>query len=541
MSKIKTREVIKGGIKVLNKGATALDKTKNNLVNIKEKSENAYNNYLYNDSNDYASQKVEKATDNLANKGIRQLERTGRKNAFQSKENIKNIKSKINEFKNKRQLNKTKKTIKTAKNTIKNTKKVVKETAKTIERAKKLAISTVKKTVHGIKAVAHGIKVTVTTIKNIIAGIKALISLIIAGGWIAIVIIIVICLVGMLCNSVFGIFFSNEKVDENSILMKDVVAECNQDFSNRIQIIQNENYHEDYVLNGEMASWKDVLIVYTIKEGDGVSNTDVATIDNLKKDKIKEIFWKMNSLSFEVKDEMVIEKGININEAPKEVLKKVLHININHKKLDDMIVEYNFNSLQKLQIKEISSPEYSSLWNGIIYGLNETGDFLSWRQNDAKWGNVRIGNTNRTLSEIGCLVTSIAILIEKSGVETTISPFNPGSFVEELNKKGGFDSGGNLQYTPISKIAPNFKYEGNINLRGKTKEEKFSLIKKYFDNGYYLTVEVKGATPGNQHWVAVIDINASDIIIVDPSSNQNNLWNAYEFSKTSQFSYFKVS
>ena len=345
----------------------------------------------------------------------------------------------------------------------------------------------------------------------------------------------------MLCNSVFGIFFSNEKVDENSILMKDVVAECNQDFSNRIQIIQNENYHEDYVLNGEMASWKDVLIVYTIKEGDGVSNTDVATIDNLKKDKIKEIFWKMNSLSFEVKDEMVIEKGININEAPKEVLKKVLHININHKKLDDMIVEYNFNSLQKLQIKEISSPEYSSLWNGIIYGLNETGDFLSWRQNDAKWGNVRIGNTNRTLSEIGCLVTSIAILIEKSGVETTISPFNPGSFVEELNKKGGFDSGGNLQYTPISKIAPNFKYEGNINLRGKTKEEKFSLIKKYFDNGYYLTVEVKGATPGNQHWVAVIDINASDIIIVDPSSNQNNLWNAYEFSKTSQFSYFKVS
>ena len=541
MSKIKTREVIKGGIKVLNKGATALDKTKNNLVNIKEKSENAYNNYLYNDSNDYASQKVEKATDNLANKGIRQLERTGRKNVFQGKENIKTIKSKINEFKNKRQLNKTKKTIKTAKNTIKNTKKVVKETAKTIERAKKLAISTVKKTVHGIKAVAHGIKVTVTTIKNIIAGIKALISLIIAGGWIAIVIIIVICLVGMLCNSVFGIFFSNEKVDENSILMKDVVAECNQDFSNRIQIIQNENYHEDYVLNGEMASWKDVLIVYTIKEGDGVSNTDVATIDNLKKDKIKEIFWKMNSLSFEVKDEMVIEKGININEAPKEVLKKVLHININHKKLDDMIVEYNFNSLQKLQIKEISSPEYSSLWNGIIYGLNETGDFLSWRQNDAKWGNVRIGNTNRTLSEIGCLVTSIAILIEKSGVETTISPFNPGSFVEELNKKGGFDSGGNLQYTPISKIAPNFKYEGNINLRGKTKEEKFSLIKKYFDNGYYLTVEVKGATPGNQHWVAVIDINASDIIIVDPSSNQNNLWNAYEFSKTSQFSYFKVS
>ena len=81
----------------------------------------------------------------------------------------------------------------------------------------------------------------------------------------------------------------------------------------------------------------------------------------------------------------------------------------------------------------------------------------------------------------------------------------------------------------------------NVNLSEKDKEEKFNLIKKYFDKGYYIVVEVKGATPGNQHWVAVVDINANDVIIVDPASNQTNLWNAYEFSKTSQFIYFKVN
>ena len=539
MTKIKTRNLVKGTIKTIDKGAIALSKTKDNIVNIKEK----FDDVLDSESNpnEYANSRFQTTTEKIVNRGVSDFNKRGKKNLKQTKNNIIKAKNKINDMKTRRILNKSKKTIKTTKNTIKTTKKVVKETVKTLDRAKKVAITAVKKTAQGIKAVAHGVKATISAIKAILAGIKALISLIIAGGWIAIVIIVVICLVSLLCSSIFGIFFSNEKVDKNSVVMKDVVAECNKEFSDRLQTIQAENYHEDYVLSGKMASWKDVLIVYTIKEANGIDKKELVTIDKTKKDMIKEIFWKMNILSFEVKTEMVVEKGINAEELPKEVQKKVLHINISNKTIDDMAIEYNFNTLQKLQVKEISSPEYSSLWNGIIYGINTTGDFLSWRQSDDKWGNIRIGNTSRTISEIGCLITSIAILIEKSGVETTISPFNPGSFVEELNKKGGFDSGGNLQYTPISKIAPNFKYEGNINLRGKTKEEKFSLIKKYFDNGYYLTVEVKGATPGNQHWVAVIDINASDIIIVDPSSNQNNLWNAYEFSKTSQFSYFKVS
>jgi hypothetical protein len=49
----------------------------------------------------------------------------------------------------------------------------------------------------------------------------------------------------------------------------------------------------------------------------------------------------------------------------------------------------------------------------------------------ASWSNIRIGNTTSTISEIGCLVISIAILIEKSEVENKLVPFNPGVFVDE--------------------------------------------------------------------------------------------------------------
>ncbi len=49
----------------------------------------------------------------------------------------------------------------------------------------------------------------------------------------------------------------------------------------------------------------------------------------------------------------------------------------------------------------------------------------------ASWSNIRIGNTTSTISEIGCLVISIAILIEKSEVENKLVPFNPEVFVDE--------------------------------------------------------------------------------------------------------------
>lgn len=131
-------------------------------------------------------------------------------------------------------------------------------------------------------------------------------------------------------------------------------------------------------------------------------------------------------------------------------------------------------------------------------------------------------------------------MIEKSGCNTLIKPFNPGTFLEKLNDVNSFDGNGNLQYAGVTRAVPAFKYVGNVNLRGKSREEKLSLIKQYQNNGYYITAEVKGATPGNQHWVAVINVEGNNVLMVDPGSSQTIMWNAYNYEKTSQFNYFKV-
>lgn len=544
LADIKVKDIAKKGVKTINKAVVQTERFKDNIVRTKEKAEETVSNDI--NSNEYASNKIKFATDRAFDESVNQFNKQGQKSFMKTKENYQKSKAKIKQLKKKIKdkrkvkstVKNTKTAIKTSKEVAKKTEKTAKETIKASKRTMQIAKETAKRTAQGVKV---AIKTTISAIKAIIAGTKALVAAIVAGGWVAVIVIIVICLVALMCSSIFGIFFSSQKTSANSITMNTVVAECNQEFSDKLQSIQDSNPHDDYVLEGSMASWKDVLTVYTIKQSNGVNQQDVMTIDDNKKNVIKQIFWDMNSLTSEVKDEMVTEQGTNADEMPKQVQKKVLHIKINTKTLEQMKNDYHFSPAQNKQLAELTDNRYASLWNGVIYGATDSGEYVNWRQAGQSWSNIKIGNTNSTIGNIGCLVTSIAILIEKSGVPTpNIEPFNPGTFVETLNKNGGFDERGNLYYGPISKVVPNFKYVGNVNLRGKSRSEKLALITQYVNAGYFVTEEVKGATPGNQHWVAVTGVNGNNVIMVDPASNQTDMWSAYEWSKSSQFNYFKA-
>lgn len=544
MADIKVKDIAKKGVKTINKAVVQTERFKDNIVRTKEKAEETVSNDI--NSNEYASNKIKFATDRVFDESVNQFNKQGQKSFMKTKENYQKSKAKIKQLKKKIKdkrkvkstVKNTKTTIKTSKEVAKKAEKTAKETIKASKRATQIAKETAKRTAQGVKV---AIKTTISAIKAIIAGTKALVTAIVAGGWVAVIVIIVICLVALMCSSIFGIFFSSQKTSANSITMNTVVAECNQEFSDKLQSIQDSNPHDDYVLEGSMASWKDVLTVYTIKQSNGVNQQDVMTIDDNKKNVIKQIFWDMNSLTSEVRDEMVTEQGTNADEMPKQVQKKVLHIKINTKTLEQMKNDYHFSSAQNKQLVELTDNKYASLWNGVIYGAADSGEYVNWRQAGQSWSNIKIGNTNSTLGQIGCLVTSISILIEKSGCNTTISPFNPGTFLEALNKNNAFDGSGNLQYAGVTRAVPNFSYVGNVNLRGKSRTEKLALITQYFNQGYYLAIEVKGATPGNQHWVAITGISGNNVIIVDPASDGTDLWSSYEWGKTSQFNYFKAN
>ena len=160
------------------------------------------------------------------------------------------------------------------------------------------------------------------------------------------------------------------------------------------------------------------------------------------------------------------------------------------------------------------------------YGVS-TGDFANWTQKCEECRNVHLGNSGYTIYNAGCLATSVAMLIAKSGADTSIivknqGAFNNVTFVKELNKVGGF-SGGNLQYGPITKIVPNFKYLGQHELPS-SREEKIRVLQDQINKGLYVSIEVKKRCTGKTHFVALDSIQGDHIFIMDPATKETETW-----------------
>lgn len=231
MSEIKVKP--KGTIKKLDKNIVQLQKLKNNIVTTKEKTNEFTTNEENNTAEDYASIKVQNDISYISRKGIIKTNEIGKKSLKETQENfikgkqkVETLKPKIKEKKARELKNVVKKTnktikkgtrqsIKTAKNTTsltkkgiktteqvaKNSKKVAKESIKMAQRAVRISKKAIQTT---IKATKTAIKATIQTVKAIIAATKALISAIAAGGWVAVVIILVIVLIAGFIAAIFN-------------------------------------------------------------------------------------------------------------------------------------------------------------------------------------------------------------------------------------------------------------------------------------------------------------------------------------------------
>ena len=171
-----------------------------------------------------------------------------------------------------------------------------------------------------------------------------------------------------------------------------------------------------------------------------------------------------------------------------------------------------------------------------------TGEYASWKQYEGDWVDVPMGDSGKTIKQIGCLATSISIQIARSGVDTKVEgTFNPGTFVQYLNKHGGFASGGNFIWSSAEMVAPSFKYSDDIQgLLGWSKEAKLNKIKELTSQkDTYVVAEVKGNT--GQHWVAIDKVEGDTIKMMDPGSSSTDMWSQYSWSNTSRLVVFKVS
>ena len=104
-------------------------------------------------------------------------------------------------------------------------------------------------------------------------------------------VIVLICLVGLIAGSSFGIFFSGED-SGTGLTMPAVVREINQEYLDKLDAIKAGTVHDRLEMVGSRAVWREVLAVYAVKTTtDPDTPQEVAAVDEGKKALMKEIFW----------------------------------------------------------------------------------------------------------------------------------------------------------------------------------------------------------------------------------------------------------
>lgn len=302
----------------------------------------------------------------------------------------------------------TRNTVKTTERTAKVTVKTAQQTARATQRAAQAAAKAAKAAAQAAKAAAKAavqaakiaVKVAIAIIKMMMAATKALIAAIAAGGWVAVVVILVICMIGLIIGSAFGIFFSNDSALDNSITVSQAVIEINGEFQADIQsridaLASQDSYDEVHIsyegdIEGDSDTpnnWSDVLTVYAVKfTGEDM---EVLTFDETRVAALRDIFNEMNKVS--VRHEVITEEvpvetpspAPSPSQEPETRTKKTLIVYVTVKSLtyEQASPIYSFTAEQIQIANEMMSPQYYSLFAQLlgvdIYGGADLTQIIS--------------------------------------------------------------------------------------------------------------------------------------------------------------------
>ena len=195
-------------------------------------------------------------------------------------------------------------------------------------------------------------------LRSIIAAAQSLLAAIAAGGSTVVAMVLVICLIGLLIVSPFGIFFSVED-SGTGYTMPEAVSVLNGEFAARIEQIKAENPYDELDMDNAgsaamISNWRDVLAVYAVRTTtDNASPDEVATLTEEKMEILREIFWDMNAITYWTE---IVPGGKD------EADTVILHITVTIKTHLQMADEHQFNTEQRRLLEELMQPKYQELF-----------------------------------------------------------------------------------------------------------------------------------------------------------------------------------
>lgn len=197
-------------------------------------------------------------------------------------------------------------------------------------------------------------------------------------------VVVLICIVGLVVASPFGIFFSGEDSGTGQTI-RTAIQEINQDYQARLDELRASAAYDVVEVSGSRAVWKEVLAVYAVRTTTNPDNPqEVATVDGNKRQMLEDIFWEMNQISHatETRTETVVEVtddgSGNLVETEVTVTRIYLLITVRHRTAQEMADYYAFDQEQRDQLAELLDKENGALWMEALYGITgEAGDLVA--------------------------------------------------------------------------------------------------------------------------------------------------------------------
>lgn len=261
--------------------------------------------------------------------------------------------------------------IKGAQRTAANTQKAAKAAQQITQRMQAAA----KATVRGIRAAAHAV---MAALKAAVAAMQSLAAAILAGGWVAVVIILLICLIALVMGSSYGIFFGVESTGSGTSVSQ-AVRNLNQEYADHLQQISESVSHDRQEMTSNDGSlsinWQEVLAVFSAKVSGASDGEQVASLTDAQVDILRDILWEMNDVDYSTHTESHEVEVTTTNDDGEEetttetVSETVLTIEITHKTATDMAQEYRFNSRQNEYLNLMMQPDNQNLWAQLLGGL----------------------------------------------------------------------------------------------------------------------------------------------------------------------------
>ena len=286
------------------------------------------------------------------------------------------------------------------------------KTAKIVQHAKQAARATEKTAQETVKRVAD---MVMAGLKALWAAAHTMVAAIAAGGTVAVLVVVIVCMIALVIGSGFGIFFAAESTGDG-MRLADAITQLNGEYQERLEEIEADHPHDRLEITSNDGSyaiaWQDVLAVFAARTSGAEDGAPVAYLDEANLERLRQIMWDMNEITWEVETQTHEvgttpatdttadataattegESGTSASDTADNsdeneddpgtttVTETVLILTLHHKTADEMREEYRFNARQNEYLTLLSADDAAPLWADLLGGFamgELSGEILS--------------------------------------------------------------------------------------------------------------------------------------------------------------------